>query len=68
MYCSLPFVCYSNCSTDVHSKDRQVQGVQSQLNSIKGHLKDAVNAREASEQEVQRLKGDLTTMTQENQV
>ena len=45
-----------------------MQGVQSQLNSIKGHLKDAVNAREAYEQEVQRLKGDLTTMTQENQV
>ena len=42
--------------------------MQSQLNSVKGHLKDAVNAREACEQEVQRLKGDLTTMTQENQV
>lgn len=45
-----------------------MQGLHSQLTSIKGHVKDAVNAREACEQEIQRLKGDLTTMTQENQV
>lgn len=45
-----------------------MQGVQSQLNSLKGHLKDVVSAREAYEQEIHRLKGDLTTMTQENQV
>ena len=45
-----------------------MHGLQSQLNSVKGHLKDAVNTREASEQVIQRLKGDLTTMTQENQV
>ena len=58
----------SESSTDVHSKDRQMQGMQSQLNSVKAHLKDANYAREACEQEIQRLKGDLTTMTQENQV
>lgn len=45
-----------------------MQALQSQINSLKAHLKDAVNAREAYEQEIQRLKGDLTTMTQENQV
>ena len=45
-----------------------MQGLHSQLNSLKGHMKDAVNAKEAFEQEIQRLKGDLTTMTQENQV
>lgn len=45
-----------------------MQGLQSQVDSLKGHLKDAINAKDAFEQEVQRLKGDLTTMTQENQV
>lgn len=60
--------CSSESSTDVNSRDRQMQGLQSQLNSLKGHLKDAVNSREAYEQEIQRLKGDLSTMTQENQV
>ena len=45
-----------------------MQGMQSQLNSVKTHLKEAINTREACEQEVQRLKGDLTTMTHENQV
>ena len=45
-----------------------MQGLQSQLNSLKGHLKDVVSARQAYEQEIQRLKGDLSTMTQENQV
>ena len=42
--------------------------MQSQLNSVKAHLKEVINTREACEQEVQRLKGDLTTMTHENQV
>jgi len=45
-----------------------VQGLQSQLDSLKGHLQNATSVKEAYEQEIQRLKGDLTTMTQENQV
>ncbi|XP_065884838.1 centrosomal protein of 135 kDa-like [Dysidea avara] len=53
--------------TDKNSKDRQVLGLQSQLDSLKGHLQDASGAKSAYEQEIQRLKGDLNTMTQENQ-
>ena len=67
-YRTFTIICSSESSTDVHSRDRQMQSLQSQLNSLKGHLKEVVNSREAYEQEIQRLKGDLTTMTQENQV
>ena len=67
-YRTFTIIYSSESSTDVHSRDRQMQSLHSQLNSLKGHLKEVVNSREAYEQEIQRLKGDLTTMTQENQV
>lgn len=54
--------------TDKNSKDRLVVGLQSQLDSLKGHLQEANGVKSAYEQEIQRLKGDLNTMTQENQV